>query len=148
MTLAADKLLNRGLDRFQDTRSNARKFHARSIGSDVDPDHCFGDFLVCVAAAGTTNRPHLQRDGLDRLEKEYRCDVMKTAMAVNSGLTGGYTVPHELTMELFFDFARGCYCPTKCVCRADGNANLDVPAARCRDGAKFRRHAVLRWHQS
>lgn len=78
------------LAQFMAAREGGRRFHAKRIGLDVDPEHCWADFL-CRVAAG-------DRAGI---EKEY--GVTKAAMAETSGVVGGYTVPIDLRLDLMKD---------------------------------------------
>ncbi len=94
MASAADKALNASLDRFRTERSQARKFHPESIGRDVDPNWCFGDFLC-----------RIQSQDRAGLEKVYG-SVYKAALnATVDGTTGGYLVPVELRYELMIAVA-------------------------------------------
>lgn len=79
--------INGTLERFEAEREQARRFHADTIGKDVNPDHCLGDFLCCV-----------WKKDVDSLEKRYGT---KAALSELSGVTGGYLVPQELSTELY-----------------------------------------------
>lgn len=84
---------------FLEGREGARKFYGRVIGRDVNPDHCFADFLCCVTAAGSVD-PRKRMAGASRLEKVYA--VTKTALGESQGGTvGGYLVPQDLSMDLW-----------------------------------------------
>ena len=95
MATAADKVINDGLRRFQTERQQGRRFHAATLGKDVNPEYCFADFLCKVA-------------GHDRkgLEKTYGPETLKTALhETQGGMGGGYLVPEELRYELLISVA-------------------------------------------
>ncbi len=80
-----------GLQAFGEAKEGARRFHREALG-EVDPDHCWGDFLLRL----------FKRDHRG-LEKSYQAQRTKTAMGESVGLTGGYTVPTELRYDLMRD---------------------------------------------
>jgi HK97 family phage major capsid protein len=80
--------------RFLTEQQGARRFHKATIG-DVDPEHCFADFVSLIwKAAGNPPNSH---DARTLLESRYHC---KAAMGETSGQVGGYTVPIELRHDL------------------------------------------------
>ena len=81
--------VNKAVNRFLAVRSGSRRFHREAIGPDVDPQHCFADFLSRV-----------RLDDHRGLEKHYQCYSRKAAMNETSGLTGGYLVPVELQYSI------------------------------------------------
>jgi len=84
------------VDRFQESREGARRFHEQDIGKDVNPWHCFSDFLALV-----------RRGEKGTIEKRYWSKVSKTALAESSGPSGGYTVPPSLSDALMRDISTG-----------------------------------------
>ncbi len=87
--------MNDALVKFLNARSQGRRFHKHSIG-DVDPDYSLGDFLISVVKAKTLQH---SRNGKARLEKVYG-SVWKAALSSDSGSTGGYVVPPELSYNV------------------------------------------------
>ncbi len=87
--------INGTLQRFQNATEQARRFHAETIGKDVDPDRCFADFLVQIGK--TAERQHNKRmEGARRLESVY-----KTALSeFSGGATGGYIVPIDFHNDI------------------------------------------------
>lgn len=84
------------VDRFQEAREGARRFHGESIGHGVDPDHCFADFLSLV-----------RRGDKSAVEKRYWAKVEKTQLNEVSGPSGGYLVPPDLALGMMRDFSTG-----------------------------------------
>ena len=91
---ATETAVNRALAAFGDARSQARRFHGEALGKDVDPSHCFADFLMRVQANDDRG-----------LEKTYGSVRTKAAMAESTGTTGGYLVPASLRLDLMADVA-------------------------------------------
>lgn len=82
------------LDRFQDARSGARRFHREAIG-DCDPSYCLADFLDRV-------RKH-DRAGI---EKSYGVGyTTKAVMSESQGQTGGYLLPAEIATPMLRDIS-------------------------------------------
>ena len=108
------------LDRFQGAREQARRFHAESIGSGVDPQRCWADFLTRIKNKDTVG-----------LEKTYGPEVVKTAMNVTTGTTGGYLVPVELRDDLLRDLAEEALIWPKAtvVPMKSGTLQLPLPTA-------------------
>jgi HK97 family phage major capsid protein len=95
---------------FLDERSQARKFHADTIGA--DPSHCLGDFLVRVATK--------DRRGLET--------VYKTALSESTGGTvGGYLVPQEVRLDLFRTVAERAIIRPRALVVPMTSATLDLP---------------------
>lgn len=91
----ANVAVSKALLKFASARSNARRFHREAIGDDVDPDYCFGDYLLAVAL-----------DNQPLLEKRYGATKAKTALSASGGgPTGGYLVPEQLRDDLMGDVA-------------------------------------------
>jgi HK97 family phage major capsid protein len=86
--------INKGIERFAHEASQARRFHAETLGLDVDPEHSFGDYLQLVAAGND----HL-------IGKRYGEYCVKSALAESSGVTGGYLVPEVLRDDLMRDLS-------------------------------------------
>ncbi len=78
--------------KFLGIKSNARRFHAEELGDEVDANFCFSDFVTCIA--------HKDVDRLENVYKSYRPGRTKAALAENSGITGGYTVPPEFRDDM------------------------------------------------
>ncbi len=94
----------KALKRFATAVQGSRRFHRELIGRGVNPEHCFGDFLLSVARARSKNFVE-ERAGKNRLDSAY-----KTAMSVTaSGATGGYLVPSELHEDLMHDVAEEAF---------------------------------------
>ena len=89
-----DATIDAALGAFQAARQQARRFHGEAIGRNVNPSHCWADFLTRVKGGDTRG-----------IEKEYGPEVIKAAMGETSGSTGGYTVPIEFRYELMQDLA-------------------------------------------
>jgi HK97 family phage major capsid protein len=83
------------LRQFADAQSQSRRhavpaiFAGDGAAAGHDPKHCFGDWLLHVAA---------NDEGY--LEKEYGSVRTKAALAESSGVTGGYVVPPEFLNQL------------------------------------------------
>ncbi len=92
--------INGALRNFATEKANARKFHRQTIGKDVNPDCCFGDWLWKVA--------HRDYGGIRKtygasLDKEFGSWLdetgcrSKAALSVSAGgASGGYLVPQQL----------------------------------------------------
>lgn len=98
------------LERFNAARQEARKFHAQTIGADVNTRKCFADFLWRI----------YNRDAAG-LETVY-----KTAMVSTSGAVGGYTVPAELNYELMQDVAEEALIRPRADVQPMTSATLDL----------------------
>lgn len=100
------RAINEALLKFANSQGMARRFHNEDIGDDIDANHCFADFLCCVAQA-KSQRLNEQRAGRDRLEKAYKTyqpDRQKTALHESQGaVRGGYLVPQEMQYTLMDD---------------------------------------------
>jgi hypothetical protein len=66
LSSAADKQINGALRRFGEAQEGARRFHGELIGKHVNPDYCFGDFLLKVATNQFEGIRKTYGDSLDR----------------------------------------------------------------------------------
>lgn len=114
----ANAQVNRALTHFADARSQGRRFHAETLGKDVDPEYSFGDFLLLVLD---------RNDG--KLEKRYGSTrlVNKTALAESSGTTGGYTVPRSLSDDLMEAVADAAIFRPRAAIEPMDGAELSIP---------------------
>lgn len=88
--------VHNALDRFQETREGARRFHGDIIGRDIDPEHCFADWLSLVRDNNSA-----------AIQKKYWAKVEKGALNEVSATAGGYTVPPSLSLDLMRDLSTG-----------------------------------------
>ena len=101
-----DAVIQTALKQFQDAQSQARKFAVPAIfgpAGQGDPDgRTFGDWLVCVAKAGSKNH-RAAAEGQKRLDEVYKSMFsewqQKTALGESSGVTGGYVVPPDFYQQ-------------------------------------------------
>lgn len=96
MYAASDARIHDALDSFLEARQGARRFHGERIGRDVDPEHCFADWLDRTR----------QHDSAG-IEKTYWSKVEKSALRESSGAHGGYVVPPDLSVALMRDLSTG-----------------------------------------
>jgi HK97 family phage major capsid protein len=95
-TRGLDGIIASTLKQFADAQSQSRRVGAPLIfgpGEKGDPDHNFGDWLLCVA---TGNRKRLE----EHYKSEFVVSRTKAAMGESSGTTGGYVVPPEFYQGL------------------------------------------------
>jgi len=90
--------LTRGIFRWLNGRSNARKFHKEILGEEVDPGYCFADFMANVYLA----KKEKSSDASKRLHSTYQ---RKSAMSETQGTLGGYLVPEDFSQELMQDIS-------------------------------------------
>lgn len=110
-------VINGALQDFQEKREGARRFHAESIGADVDPYKCFSDFLCRIAARDVP--------GLAKVYGSYRT---KTALSESAGgTTGGYLVPPELRADLMRDVAENAIIRPRATVVPMNSYTLDLP---------------------
>jgi len=85
-----------GILSFAESREQARRTHAESIGAGVDVRKCFADWLLRVRFN--------DRAGLEKIYgsvPNHEATVVKTALSGNvGGPTGGYLVPVELLLTI------------------------------------------------
>lgn len=113
---AASLAVSKGVTAFAHEASQARKFHRDTLGRDVDPEHCLGNFLQLVA------------DRNDRvIAKRYGEYSVKAAMTESSGITGGYAVPVELRDDLMGDVAKVAIFRPRATVIPMASATLDLP---------------------
>ena len=93
--VSSSLLVSKGVTRFAHERSQARRFHTETLGREVNPEYCLGDFLQLVSCKH--DRKLEERYGSTR--------ILKSALAESSGVTGGYLVPAELRDDLMGDVA-------------------------------------------
>jgi HK97 family phage major capsid protein len=93
-----DSVINKALEEFARAQGKSHKGAVPALFGDQppgDPNHCFGDFCLCVA---TGNRK--------RLEEHYQsawvpaAGARKAPLGEASGSTGGYTVPPDFYRQL------------------------------------------------
>lgn len=116
MPHSGDRQINAALGRFAQARAGARRFHAELLGRDVDPGHCFGDFLTRVARRDTAG-----------IEKEYQTFRTKAALAEHSGVSGGYLVPKDLYADLLDDVSEQAIVRPNAMVLPMKTLTLDVP---------------------
>jgi HK97 family phage major capsid protein len=146
LTQSLDSIISTTLKQFQDAQSQARKNSGPLIfggdGSSLlghNPKHCFGDWLLHVAR---------QDDGY--LEKEYQSYRTKTALAENSGVTGGYIVPPEFAQQLLSTAAEESFIRPRAYVQPMGSATLqfpylDVTTVQAAGNSPFFGGVVLNW---
>jgi HK97 family phage major capsid protein len=142
MQQVAGKQVNGALRKFASAREGARRFHRSSIGA-VNPDFCFGHWLVNVGKA-CSQRHHEQADGVATLQKTYgkslakrwgHLDVLdpsglrtKTALSVEAGgASGGYLVPQQLYDDLMVDVSEESFVRPEALKQPMDSATLDLP---------------------
>jgi HK97 family phage major capsid protein len=108
--------INKAVTRFAHEAGQARRFHAETLGPDVDPQHSFGDFLQLVAAGND----HL-------IGKRYGEYCVKSALAESSGTAGGYLVPEVLRDDLMRDLSELAIFRGRCTVVPMSSATLELP---------------------
>jgi HK97 family phage major capsid protein len=123
LTQSLDSIITTALKQFQEAQSQARKNSGPLIfGGDGastlghNPKHCFGDWLL-----------HVARQDDSYLEKEYRSFRTKSALAENSGVTGGYIVPPEFAQQLLSTAAEENFIRPRAYVQPMGSATLQFP---------------------
>jgi len=125
--------------KFRAARADARRFHKAAIG-DVDPDHCFCDWLGKVGAGDAAGiRKEYGRtldyafpDVLDRTGVRSKAALSESA----SGLSGGYLAPPELADELMGDVSEEAFVRplARVIDMASASLNLPWPDATTTTG--------------
>jgi HK97 family phage major capsid protein len=129
-----DAVIQTALKQFQDAQSQAWKFAVPAIigpGGGGDPDgKSFGDWLLCVARAGSRNHTHAA-EGQKRLDAVYKSMFnewqAKAALGESSGVTGGYVVPPDFYQQLLAIAAEAATFRKRAFVQPMASATLQFP---------------------